>query len=150
MDARLDPFLRLSTALTGFGRVDLLGTAMAVTCLQTLDAALPTGLVAELLAAYPPGLSPTDDEAAVNRLLADTKLGPVARSLIVLWYSGSWTSMTDDWCASYGAAQLDVTRVLSADAYLAGLQWVVAGAHPPGARQQGFGAWAMAPEGSTR
>jgi len=148
MNARMEKFLGLSAVLTGFGRVELFGTAMATTYLQTLDTALPKGVVDELLAAYDPGVAQDAIEAAVNRMLEDPKLGPVARNLMVLWYCGSWTCLPDGWCAAYGPSRLDVSRVLSADAYQAGLQWIVAGAHPAGARQQGFGAWAMAPEGS--
>ena len=148
MKARIDTFVQLSAALTGFGRVDLFGTAMVENYLKTLETGLPEGVVDELLAAFEKGLARGDGEAAIQAVLEDAKLGPVARSLAVLWYAGSWTSLPDDWCASYGAEALDVSRVLSAGAYRAGLQWEVAGAHPPGSKQQGFGAWALAPERS--
>jgi hypothetical protein len=66
-------------------------------------------------------------------VLADPTLGPVARDLIVLWYCGSWRG-----------------EVVSPEAYVAGLQWVAAGAHPIGARPQGFGAWSLSPEAIVR
>jgi hypothetical protein len=64
-----------------------------------------------------------------------------------MWYCGTWTAMPDAWRAAYGASPLDVNRVVSAQAYQAGLQWVAASAHPAGARQQGYGAWATTPAG---
>jgi hypothetical protein len=136
---RTEVFLEVSARLTGFGRVALLGTGMADEYLRALDAVLPAGTLDELLAA-----GERDD--GVAELLDDAKLGPVARNLILLWYCGTWTALPDEWRAAYGTSPLDTTRVESAAAYLAGLQWVVAGAHPAGARQQGFGAWAVAPE----
>jgi hypothetical protein len=43
-----------------------------------------------------------------------------------------------------------INFVVSSEAYLSGLQWVVAGAHPAGRRQQGYGVWSLAPEGTAR
>jgi hypothetical protein len=40
------------------------------------------------------------------------------------------------------------TFVVSGAAYLAGLEWVAIGSHPPGGLQQGFGAWSLAPQRS--
>ncbi|HEY6887059.1 MAG TPA: hypothetical protein VI300_04740 [Solirubrobacter sp.] len=138
MDTRSDRFIVLSARLTGFGRVTLLGTGMTAEYLAALDAVVGVELTDELLA--------TEDVAT---LVEDPKLGPVAKNLILLWYCGTWTALPEDWRATYGASPLDTTRVESAEAYQAGLQWVVAGAHPAGARQQGFGAWSIAPEGVT-
>jgi hypothetical protein len=112
-----------------------------------LDDVLPAGFLDELLAQYealPAGAE--REQAAVTRILADSKFGPVARNLILLWYRGTWTRLPEAWRAAYGTSQLDVDRLVSGAAYQAGLQWVVAGAHPAGARQQGYGAWAAEPE----
>ena len=114
----------------------LLGTGMTNVYLRALDAVLPAGTLDDMLAAGD----------GVSDLLEDPKLGPVARNLIPLWYCGTWTPLPDKWRAAYGTSPLDTNRVESAEAYQAGLQWVVAGAHPAGARQQGFGAWSVAPE----
>jgi hypothetical protein len=144
--ARAARFLDLSVLLTGFGRLQLLGTGMADGHLRALDLVLPVGTVEELLAAYERLPAGAEREAAVtSTLLEDPKLGPVARNLIRMWYCGTWTSLPDDWRAAYGTSPLDTDRVLSAEAFQAALQWVVAGAHPPGARQQGFGSWAEPP-----
>jgi hypothetical protein len=149
MQERGERFLEVSALLTGFGWVRLAGTGMTDDLIDVVDAALPPGVLDELLAAYAALPADVDRETAVaSELLADPKLGPVARNLILLWYCGTWAGMPEDWRAAYGTTPYDTHRVVSAEAYLAGLQWVVAGAHPAGARQQGFGAWSVAPEGA--
>jgi len=149
MQQRIEQFLGLSMALTGFSRVQLLGTAMIAEYLRTLDAVLPQGVLDELLSAYERLPTGADREVAITaQILGDPKLGPVARNLILLWYCGSWTILPDAWRAAYGISPYDTTHVVSADAYQAGLQWLAAGAHTAGSRQQGFGAWSMAPGGN--
>jgi hypothetical protein len=141
----------MSVLLTGFGRVELLGTGLAQDYLTAADGALPDGVLDELLDAFgrlPPG--PDREDAVRSQILADPKLGPVARNLILMWYSGTWPALPDAWREAYGASPLDKNHVVSAEAYQAGLQWIAAGAHPAGARQQGFGAWAAAPEKTAR
>jgi hypothetical protein len=155
---RAGQFADLSALLTGFSRIELLGTGMVSSYLRAIDAALPEGVLDELLDAFgrlPPGAGADREareareahEAAVSQaILDDPKLGPVARNLIVVWYCGTWTALPDAWREAYGTSPLDTDRVLSAEAYQAGLQWVAAGAHPAGALQQGYGAWSAAPE----
>ncbi len=141
-------FLELSVLLTGFGRVQLTGTGMAGAYLRALDEVLPAGVLDELLAALGRVPAGADDEAAAAAILADPKLGPVARNIIIMWYCGTWTQLPQEWRTAYGTSPLDSTRVISAEAYQSGLQWVAAGAHPAGARPQGFGAWSLPPEGA--
>jgi hypothetical protein len=170
VENRIDQFVRLSALLTGFAQFHLLGTGMAETYLRATDAALPEGVLDELLdagsppaagsassggpalpgAAAQPGVSAlaggTGPEAAAGQaILDDAKLGPVARTLILLWYRGAWTALPQEWHSAYGASPQDVDHVVSAEAYQAGLQWDAAGAHPAGTRQQGYGAWASPP-----
>jgi hypothetical protein len=84
MEKRLDQFLGLSAILTGFGRLQLLGTAMAEEYLSKLDAILPAGVLNEMLAAYERLPQGAEHEAAVSSaILADPKIGPVARNLIL-------------------------------------------------------------------
>ncbi len=165
---RAGQFADLSALLTGFGRIELLGTGMVSSYLRAVDAALPEGVLDELLDAFgrlPAGAGAGREtretretreacearEAAASRaILDDPKLGPVARNLIVVWYCGTWTALPDAWRAAYGTSPLDTDRVLSPEAYQAGLQWVAAGAHPAGALQQGYGAWSAPPEGARR
>jgi hypothetical protein len=150
VDQRVEPFLDLSVLLTGYDRVQLLGTGMADGYLCALEEALPSGVLDELLGAYE-RLPRADREAAVaSAILGDPKLGPVARNVILLWYCGTWTALPEAWRTAYGTSPLDTSRAVSAEAYQAGLQWVAAGAHPIGARQQGYGAWAVPPESVSR
>jgi hypothetical protein len=150
MQTRSDQFLSLSVLLTGFSRFELLGRAVAGDYLSQLDAVLPAGVVDELLAAYERLPHGDEREGAVAAdILADPKIGLVARNLILLWYCGTWTALPAAWHNAYGASpQQEQSGVVSAQAYQAGLQWEVAGAHPPGSRQQGFASWSMAPERS--
>ena|ERR1700739_2115170 len=150
MDQRLDQFLALSAALTGFSTFQLRGTGMAADYLHKLDETLPAGVSDELLTAYhnlPPG---TEREAAIaSSILPDPKLGPVARNLILLWYRGFWTTLSDTWHNAYGPSPAaESSGYVSAKSYQSGLQWIAAGAHPPGSRQQGFGSWSGSPERS--
>ncbi|GAB6902192.1 hypothetical protein [Kineosporia succinea] len=130
----MDAFLDLSVTLTGFNHFQLLGTGNAAVLRAELDQIVPADLVARLLGS-------TDPEAT----LADPDLGPPARDLVLMWYSGTWAQLPDDWRERHGAHPRDTRHVVSAEAYRGGLQWIVAGAHPAGAHQQGFGAWAMPP-----
>ena len=146
MEARSKRFLELSSLLTGFGKVQLLGTGVLEEYLRTVEDVLPAGILDDLLAAYDRLPEGDREEAAAPAIFGDPKLGPVARNVIMLWYCGSWTPLPDDWRSVHGTSPLDTHRVVSAASYLAGLQWVVAGAHPVGGRQQGYGAWAVPPE----
>ena len=150
MMERFESFLNLSVALTGFSQIELRGTGMVNDYLGALEATLPVGVCDELLTAWGALSAGADDDLAVRQILGDSKLGPVAQNLIVLWYCGTWTALPDAWRSAYGVSPLDMKRVISAEAYQAGLQWVVAGAHPPGSGQQGFAAWSMPPDGSSR
>jgi hypothetical protein len=145
---RIESFLGLSVPLTGFSRIELLGTGMAAEYLGVVEATLPPGVCDELLNAWEARPAGAEDETLVRQILADPKLGPVAQNVILLWYCGAWTGLPETWRSAYGAAPLDVHRVVSAEAYQAGLQWIAAGAHAPGSQQQGFAAWAVPPDGS--
>jgi hypothetical protein len=45
-----------------------------------------------------------------------------------MWYNGNWGQ-----------------NVVSGQAYIQGLIWDAAEAHPPGAKQPGYGSWAIPP-----
>jgi hypothetical protein len=128
--------------LTGFREVDLWGTGQAERYLEEVIGTVGDAMVARLLV--------TGDEALrTDRLQAlvmdDPDLGPVARNVIVLWYLGQWTALPNEWRNRNGASPRDVARVISADAYAAGLVWRAAGAHPMGANPPGYGSWANRP-----
>jgi len=144
----VDAFLRLSAALTGFDRMELLGTGMVPRYYDELTRIIGAREVGTLLAAagrVEPGhpASGEDlDRAFREQILDDNRFGPVARRIVTMWYIGSWAQLPREWRNTYGATSPDVDHVVSAAAYREGLAWVAAGAHPMGAKQQGFGAWA--------
>jgi len=149
MDHRLEKFLELSVALTGFGRLALLGTGVGAEYLQALDRIVPVRIVNDFLQRAE-SLSAKGDHntTVVHAILDDRVLGPVARNVIVMWYCGTWSVLPDDWRAEHGASEADVPHVISAAAYLTGLQWTTIGAHPPGGLPGGFGSWASPPPGA--
>lgn len=139
---RTGQLVDLSCALTGFERFELLGTGLADTFLDTLTSVLPAGVLDRLLAsAEQVGAG----NAGVQGVLDDPELGAPARALLLLWYTGTWYPLPQEWRQEYGSSPLDTRHVVGAQAYRGGLQWVAAGAHPVGAQAQGFGAWAMPP-----
>lgn len=144
---REDVFISLSAGLTGYSPVQLIGTGMCEQYLAELGRVLPAGMVEEFLSGYarPSADGEADGESPVLEVLQDATWGPVARRVMILWYCGSWITLPDAWHAIHGASPTDTDHVVSAEAYQAGLQWAAVGAHPPGARQQGFGAWAQEP-----
>jgi hypothetical protein len=144
MPPRTPLFLDVSAALTGFSPVQLRGTGMAAVYLAEIDSILSAGLVDELLAAFPrPDVSGAVEPGAVDAVLEHPDWGPPARTITTMWYCGTWTQLPETWRAEHGAAPRDTDHVVSAAAFQAGLQWVAAGAHPVGARQQGFGSWSF-------
>lgn len=137
-----ESFVALSAALTGFREVDLWGTGQAERYLDEVIRTVGDAIVARLLV--------TGGEAMrtgrLQRLLMDDPdLGPLARNVIALWYLGQWNPLPNDWRNRNGASPRDVPRVISADAYAAGLVWTAAGAHPMGAKPPGYGSWANPP-----
>jgi hypothetical protein len=145
MSPRHQLFVDMSRALTGFSALQLHGTGMTAAYLTELDAILTGPVVDQLLAAFPRAVdgSGVPEAGAVDTLLDDPLWGPPARAITLLWYCGTWTRLPDAWRAEHGAADRDTDHVVSTAAYQAGLQWVAAGAHPIGARQQGFGSWSF-------
>jgi len=141
--SRLQTFAAMSAVLTGFlssviapqlDPIDLKASYLA-----TADAKAGTVLVDELLQQFRSlkgrGLP---DQAIANALLATAGGAPapaalLARSIVKLWYLGSW----------YDAAGNG--NVVSANAYIGGLAWRAAQAHPMGASQLNFGYWASPP-----
>jgi hypothetical protein len=141
-----DSFVALSAALSGFRAVDLWGTGQVRPYLDELVQIVGEPVVAELLATGERALSSSDPPAELEKLvLNDSDLGPVARSLIVLWYLGQWSPLPNDWRNRHGASPFDVAHVVSAGAYTSGLVWTAVGAHPMGANPGGYGSWAMPP-----
>jgi len=144
MTSRPQSFLELSAALTGVSPVLLRGTGMTQAYLGKIESIVPERLLERLFTTFS-NASGNSAQHGLEAILDDSDLGPVARAIAVMWYCGSWTELPEAWRQRNGAAPGDSSGVVSGAAYQAGLQWTVVGAHPAGARQQGFGAWSTEP-----
>lgn len=150
--SRLDQFLAFSAEVTAFGVVELQGTGQAEAYLQTVDDVVGAALVDELLVLHAKAPRATGNEGRAARgahlrrtIFGDGRLGPVARNIVKLWYSGVWYELPGAWTETYGPAPQDVTFVVSPSSYVEGLLWTAIGAHPAGAKAPGYGSWAAPP-----
>jgi len=76
----------------------------------------------------------------------DTKF--LGRSIVLLWYLGSWYDPADLKKAATSPESVDgpiTQKVLSPKAYTQGLVWLIAGAHPMGYSNLQFGYWSRNP-----
>jgi len=148
MNKRLNEFLSLSADLTGFDRLEIMGTGVMAEYLEVLDQAVSVAVVDRLLAVHA-GLSDSADrtQGLSDQILDDEQLGPLARNLLVLWYTGAWQPLTSGG-PSAGQPGQESPRIVSPAAYMAGLQWRTVAAHPAGALPPGFGSWSYPPLGA--
>jgi len=150
--ARLQNFLDFSAEATAFTVFDLQGTGMVGDYMKTVDDVAGPAVLNALLEAYGKisaiaiGASHADRKAQISReIMGDIKLGPIARNIIKLWYTGTWNKLPHGWSERFGPAPGDRTFVVSPSAYIEGLLWKAIGAHPAGAKAPGYGSWAFAP-----
>jgi hypothetical protein len=73
----------------------------------------------------------------------DTKF--LARSIVLMWYLGSWYKPADLQANAPGSAAFIKSEVVSATAYTQGLVWQIAQAHPMGYSNLQFGYWSREP-----
>jgi hypothetical protein len=78
------------------------------------------------------------EELLRSKIFDDAKLGPLARSIIKLWYVGIWYALP-------GASSSD-PRMVAPAAYMEGLLWRAIGANPSGAKAPGYASWAEPPQ----
>jgi hypothetical protein len=148
---RLSGFLELSSRLTGFSVFELQGTGQAEPYLLTVTEVTGAAILDELLGAYARVQMAADGgESDLNGLLrreilADEKLGPIARNIIKMWFVGIWYELPSAWRESFGVREADVMHMVSAGAYTEGLLWPTIGANPNGAKAPGYGSWARPP-----
>ena len=121
-------FLATSVVLTGFERFDLLGTGLLQQYFDYVSTHADSSTLLKLLQGV---TAAAGSESAVNEILADPEMGLLARQIIKLWYTGQW----------FPSATATDNPILSPSSYEQGLVWNAIEAHPPGAKQQGFGAW---------
>lgn len=144
--SRLDQFVALSSALTGFTTnvlsppFDPTDPPLKQLYLSTADKDdQPT--VDALLAAFAK-IQTQPPQTIANTLLEVDNPRPsatalMARSIIKMWYLGSW----------YPTGSLSATdgSVVSMNAYTGGLAWVAMQAHPMGYSELKFGYWNSPP-----
>jgi hypothetical protein len=147
---RLPRFLEMSSTLTGFTVFELQGTGQADPYLSTVSDVAGAEIVDELLDAYDrvqaAGTGESDLGTGLRReILADEKLGPIARNIIKMWFVGIWYELPSAWRETFGAREADVMHMVSAGAYTEGLLWPTIGANPNGAKAPGYASWAQPP-----
>ncbi len=144
----MDSFVQLSALLTGIDAkrlapdVDPINIKQAYFDLaQTKDATT----FDQMLAIFDKNQSKPPDEIA-DLLLTQSgaAVGNFARTLMLLWYLGSWYPPSDPEQYDKNEPQFQAT-VASAAAYVQGWVWRVAQAHPMGFSPYVFGYWGKAP-----
>jgi hypothetical protein len=150
-DVRFQRFLALSAELTAFKIFELNGTGVAQDYMKTVEEIVGTATLDAMLdlhAGLPrQGPNGLDRKGVVSReLLGHAKVGPVARNLMKLWYTGTWNRLPTAWSERYGPAPRDRTFVVSPASYIEGLMWKAIGAHPAGAKGPGYGSWRHPPK----
>ncbi len=144
----VDLFIDLSAVLTGFSRIELWGTGMVEPYYDEVNLIIGEREMGKVLGVsskiIPRGkpITPAVEAAVETNILVDSRYGPVARNIIRLWYLGAWTQLPREWRNEYGATSYDTDHIVSPQAYQQSLVWIAGEAHPMGAKQQGFGAWA--------
>jgi len=78
---------------------------------------------------------------------SDDNVRFLARSIVLLWYLGSWYDPKDlkDQATAANPGRINSSEVLSPKAYTQGLVWQIAGAHPMGYSNLQFGYWSRNP-----
>lgn len=135
---RLSIFLKGSARILELSSITLLGTGIGSTLCDFFIEQLGQERFdawSERLAALPPG--GPDKAQRVEALLGDPADGPPTRNLMYAWYTGTWNAIP--------GVPNDTTRVISSRAYQEALVWPLIGAHPGGAKQQGWDAWSRPP-----
>jgi hypothetical protein len=145
----IQSFLTFSAEVTAFSTFELLGTGQAQAYLDAVTSVLGAALLDELLNAYN-ALGPADlpdrEERLRKAIFDDEKLGPIARNIIKIWYSGgTWNALPKAWTDQYGALERNVTFVVNNSSYPEALIYKAIGANPPGAKAPGYGSWVGPP-----
>ncbi len=139
-------FLDISVLLTGFNRNELLATGMHETYYYTIMKEADQDNVRaffkqarELMSAF--GSNEEELNAHIGReLLPVTSFLELGRRIILLWYTGIWTSVTKT-----KDKEIRESAMISSESYSEGLIWVAAETHPAGAKQPGYASWSLPP-----
>lgn len=127
-------FLDISVFLTGFNKMELLGTGMLETYFNVVMNMNNVALVESFLAESEKILAKNQGNAEkinneiLHKLMPDSLYSGLAKNIITMWYMGNW-----------------MNTVINPQSYVQGLIWGVAETHPPGAKQPGYASWSTAP-----
>ena len=131
-------FLTISVLLTGFTEFELQTTGMLDTYYETVSAnSDPKSVdsfaseVSKILRDFGP-FEVAMNEQIEARLIKQAPFDDLARQIMLLWYTGIWTTA-------------GVPAMVNTSAYFQGLIWQAANTHPAGALQPGYGSWAELP-----
>ncbi|KXX68483.1 hypothetical protein [Flammeovirga sp. SJP92] len=145
-------FLQLSVKLTAFSEFQLQGTGQLEEYYDAVYQIIGEKNMIQLLTTFDEIQDDTgSDEVAFDKqfrakVLSDEKLGPITRSIIKLWFVGTWYQLPKSWNDTFGLLENDKTYVISPSAYKEGLLWPTIGSHPMGAKAPGYGTWSAPPE----
>lgn len=127
-------FLEVSALLTGFNETELKATGMLESYYNTILKNTDGNdidyffLDVNALLSDPARTEESIETALSTQFIPSSYYGGLAKNIIALWYTGNWG-----------------TEVVSAASYIQGLMWNAGHAHPPGAKQPGYGSWANLP-----
>jgi type II secretory pathway component PulM len=142
----LNSFVQLSALLTGIDAQRLAPEVDPVNIKQVyFDQARKeaAGPFDQLLTLFDQNQSkPPDEIADIILTQSGAAVGNLARTIMLLWYLGSWYPPSDP--TQYDNNQVFST-VVSAEAYVQGWVWRVAQAHPMGFSPLIFGHWGKTP-----
>jgi len=153
-ESQRDQFLALSVTLTGFDSAELHGTGMLDTYYALIPSIAGEPIFGDLLTCWRNiATRGSGKRSLIERLVAeemfdDPDLGPLARNLALLWYTGSWFQLPGAWRNAHGASARDLTHVVSTKSYTEGLVWPAMNTHPQAAKQPGYASWAIKPKGA--
>ena len=121
-------FLSLSKYLTGEPDLD---RELAQRHFARLQSASNAEALASLLLQWQAAeKDPAHTDGLVRKILSDAVLGALAKTLIMLWYTGGMKNVADNTWVIETAAD-----------YFGALAWKVVGSHAPGLSNQFFGHW---------
>jgi len=146
----LEQFLNLSRVLTGFEKVELLGTGMAQQYYLEIKRVYKETVIRLLFEAKAifevyGEHSPEFESQIRQRIIQDIEFAQIAKNIIQMWYLASYTNYNDPAPLVYKES-----HVVSPEAYQNGLIWEAANSHPPGAKYPGFGSWSLEPVSETK
>lgn len=123
-------FFSLSKYLTGEPGLDRKLAERHFSRLRSAsDPAALAGLLVQWQAAQK---NPTQTDRLVRKILSDSVLGPLAKTLILVWYTGGIKDVVGN---------TTLWKIETAADYFGALAWKVVGAHPPVLSNQFFGHW---------